>query len=162
MPDRLTLCNTSPLLYLNLIGQLDILPALYQTVAIPTDVKDELLVGQQQGISVPDVDNLSWKKVTALKDRTLIPLITDLGPGEAELIGLGRQHPGSRLILDDTLGRRIASLNKLTFTGTVGVVIKAKQAGLVPTVRPIVMALRQSGLWLGDDLIRAVLRQAGE
>ena len=119
-------------------------------------------MGQQQGISVPDVDNLSWIKVTALKDRTLIPLITDLGPGEAELIGLGRQHPGSRLILDDTLGRRIASLNKLTFTGTVGVVIKAKQAGLVPTVRPIVMALRQSGLWLGNDLIRPVLRQAGE
>lgn len=101
MPDRLTLCNTSPLLYLNLIGQLDILPALYQTVAIPTAVKDELLVGQQQGILVPDVDNLSWKKVIALRDRTLIPLITDLGPGEAELIGLGRQHPGSRLILDE-------------------------------------------------------------
>lgn len=162
MPDRLTLCNTSPLLYLNLIGQLDILPALYQTITIPTAVRNELLLGQRQGISVPDVDNLPWVKVTALKDRTLIPLITDLGSGEAELIGLGRQHPGSRLILDDTLGRRIASLNKLTVTGTVGVVIKAKQEGLVSAVRPVVLALRQSGLWLGDDLIQEVLRQAGE
>jgi uncharacterized protein len=139
MPDRLTLCNTSPLLYLNLIGRLDILPALYQTITVPTAVKDELLMGHQQGISVPDVDNLPWIKVTALKDRTLIPLITDLGPGEAELIGLGRQKPDSRLILDDTLGRRIATLNKLTVTGTVGVVMKAKQEGLVSAVRPIMM-----------------------
>jgi uncharacterized protein len=162
MRDGLVICNTSPLLYLNLVGQLDILPALYHTVTIPPAVRAELLVGRQQGVQIPEIDDLSWLVIVALKDRTLIPLVTDLGAGEAEVIGLAKEYPNSRLILDDTLGRRIASVNKLTFTGTVGVIIKAKQAGLVPTVKPIVQALRQAGLWLSDDLIQNVLHQAGE
>lgn len=110
MPEPTTFCNTSPLLYLNLVDQLHILPALYGTVTIPTAVQIELLAGRQQGIHVPDIEHLPWIHVISLNDRTLIPLVTDLGAGEAELIGLGRQHPGSRLILDDTLGRRIAIL----------------------------------------------------
>lgn len=162
MPEPITFCNTSPLLYLNLVDQLHILPALYGTVVIPTAVQIELLAGRQRGIHVPDIEHLPWIQVISLNDRTLIPLVTDLGAGEAELIGLGRQHPGSRLILDDTLGRRIAILNGLTITGTVGVVVKAKQAGFVPAVKPIVLALRQGGLWLSDELIQEVLRQAGE
>lgn len=162
MPEPTTFCNTSPLLYLNLVDQLHILPALYGTIAIPTAVQIELLAGRQQGIHVPDIEHLPWIQVISLNDRTLIPLVTDLGAGEAELIGLGRQHPGSRLILDDTLGRRIAILNGLTITDTVGVVVKAKQTGFVPAVKPIVLALRQSGLWLSDALIQEVLRQAGE
>ena len=50
MPDPLVICNTSPLLYLNLVDQLDILPALYRIITIPMAVRAELLVGKQQGI----------------------------------------------------------------------------------------------------------------
>lgn len=85
MPDPLVICNTSPLLYLNLVDQLDILPALYRIITIPMAVRAELLVGKRQGIRVPDVDNLPWVQVISLTDRTLIPLVVDLGPGEAEL-----------------------------------------------------------------------------
>ena len=162
MLEPVVLCNTSPLLYLNLVGQLSILPALYQEITIPTAVREELLIGQKKGVQIPDIDNLPWLKVVAVHDRTLIPYITDLGAGEAELIGLGRQYPQSLLILDDTLGRHLASLNNLTFTGTVGVVIKAKQEGLIPAVKPIVLELQEQGLWLSDDLIKLILRQAKE
>ena len=162
MPDTLVISNTSPLLYLNLVEQLDLLPALYQTVAIPPTVRDELVVGKKQGVQVPDVDKLEWLQVVPLRDRTLIPLVTDLGSGEAEVIGLGLEHPRSRLILDDSLGRRIARLHRLTVTGTAGVVIKAKRLGLVPSVKPVVQDLQAAGLWLGDELVREILRQAGE
>ena len=89
-------------------------------------------------------------------------LVIDLGRGEAEVIALGLEHPGSRLILDDTLARRIAQLHKLPFTGTVGAVVKAKQAGLLAAVWPVVSQLREAGLWLSDALIADVLYQAGE
>jgi hypothetical protein len=86
MPDTLVISNTSPLLYLNLIGQLDLLASLYQLVTIPAAVRDELIAGKKKGVQVPDIDNLKWLQVISLKDRTLIPLVTDLGPGEAEVI----------------------------------------------------------------------------
>ena len=67
-------------------------------------------------------------------NRPLIPLGTDLGPGEADLIGLRTEYDNSGLILDDLLGRRIARLHELTFTGTVGVV-KGKQIFSCSTMR---------------------------
>jgi len=49
----LTICNTSPLLYLNLIGQLDLLQLLYHELVVPLAVETELQIGGQQGITVP-------------------------------------------------------------------------------------------------------------
>ena len=85
-----------------------------------------------------------------------------MGRGEAEVIALGLEKPSSRLILDDALARRIARLHNLQFTGTIGVIVKAKQAGLLPSVSAVIIALREGGLWLSDALVVEVLRQAGE
>jgi len=162
MPEEVTICNTSPLLYLHLVGQLDLLPQLYGQVLIPPAVQAELEAGAQRGVSVPMVETLSWLRVTRLASQALLPLATDLGRGEAEVIGLGLERPNCRLILDDALARRIARFNGLRFTGTVGVIVKAKQRGLLDAVKPVVLALRNAGLWLSDSLVTDVLREAGE
>ena len=162
MPERATISNTSPLLYLHLVDQLDLLPQLYGQVLIPPAVQAELEAGAQRGINVPPVEGLSWLRVTPLASQNLLPLVTDLGRGEAEVIGLGLERLNSRLLLDDTLARRIARLNGLQFTGTIGVILRAKQRGLLDAVEPVVLALRSSGLWLSDLLVAEVLRQAGE
>ncbi len=162
MPERVTICNTSPLLYLHLVGQLELLPQLYGQVLIPPAVQAELEAGAQRGVNVPVVEALSWLRVTPLASSALLPLATDLGRGEAEVIGLGLERPNSRLILDDALAHRIARLNRLRFTGTMGVVLRAKQRGLLDAVQPVVPALRNAGLWLSDSLVTQVLRQAGE
>lgn len=86
----------------------------------------------------------------------------DLGPGEAEILALGLENPGSLLVLDDRLGRRVAHLNSLTYTGTVGVLVKAKQAGHVKAICPLIQQLRAAGLWLSDDLVAMLLDQANE
>jgi len=125
-------------------------------------VQAELEAGAKRGVNVPVVEALSWLRVTPLASPALLPLATDLGRGEAEVIGLGLERPNSRLILDDTLARRIARLNRLRFTGTMGVVLRAKQRGLLDAVQPVVLALRNAGLWLSDSLVTQVLRQAGE
>jgi len=70
--------------------------------------------------------------------------------------------PRSRRCLDDTLARRIARLHRLQFTGTVGVILKAKEVGLLSAVSPVISALREAGLWLSDALVADVLHQAKE
>jgi predicted nucleic acid-binding protein len=162
MPEHPTISNTSPLLYLHLIQQLDLLPQLYETVLIPPAVETELQAGAQRGVDVPQVSALPWLRVVPVVSVTSIPMVMDLGRGEAEVIALGLEQAGSRLILDDTLARRIARLQKLQITGTVGVVIKAKRSGLLPAVSPVISALRESGLWLSESLVTEVLRQTGE
>jgi len=158
----LVISNTSPLLYLHRTGYLSLLPGLYGEVVIPPAVLSELRAGGSRGIDVPDPSDHAWLRVIPLQSRQLLPIVTDLGEGESEAIGLALEHPGSRLILDDQLARRIARLSRLSFTGTLGVVLKAKAAGLLPSVGPVLQDLRSAGLWLDDELVSAVLAQACE
>jgi len=162
MPESTTISNTSPLLYLHLIKQLELLTQLYGKVYIPPAVESELQAGAARGVNVPQVSALPWLQVMPLASTTSIPIVMDLGRGEAEVIALGLENPHSRLILDDTLGRRIARLQQLQVTGTVGVVVKAKHAGYLPAVAPVIGALQKAGLWLSDAVVAEVLRQAGE
>lgn len=162
MPDRLIISNTSPILYLHQVGHLDLLRNLYGQIQIPQAVEEELRAGAKQGIDVPDVNALKWLQVRPLRDRTLLPVVTDLGSGEAEAIALAVAHPGSLLILDDSLGRRIAHLNRAVYTGTLGVLVKAKNEGLLASVSSVVEKLRKTTMYLTPSLIEMVLKQAGE
>ncbi|HEX6900305.1 MAG TPA: DUF3368 domain-containing protein [Thermoanaerobaculia bacterium] len=162
MPDRLVICNTSPLLYLYQVGQLDLLQKLYGRVQIPVAVQEELRTGAEQGIAVPELDALDWLEIRPLRDVSLLPVVMDLGAGEAEAIALAVANPGSLLILDDRLGRRIAHLNKVTYTGTLGVLVRAKQEGLLSRVSPVIADLRRTTMHLTEALIETVLEEAGE
>lgn len=162
MPERLVITNTSPLLYLHLVGHLAVLQNLYGAIVIPPAVQAELEIGARANVRVPDISTLPWIAVKPVQAQAVIPAVVDLGPGEAEVIALGLEHPGSMLILDDQLARRMAALNRLRYTGTVGVLVKAKQAGHLEAVRPVVESLRAVGQWLDDELVAMVLAQAGE
>jgi uncharacterized protein len=162
MPEESAVCDTSPLLYLHQVNQLKLLPDLYGSVLIPPAVQAELRKGAELGAAVPDIESLPWLEVRPVPDVTLLPTIMDLGAGEAEAIALALFYPGTLLILDDDLGRRIARLNSLRFTGTLGVLIKAKQEGVVSRIAPILEKLQQTTMWLSNELIRIVLSEAGE
>lgn len=162
MPERVVISNTSPLLYLHQIGHLDLLRRLYGTIQIPQAVSLELGAGAQQGLDVPDTGALEWLEVQTVRETSSLPVVIDLGAGEAEAIALAVAHSGSLLILDDGLGRRIAQLNKITYTGTLGVLIKAKRQGLLSNLAQVVEALRKTTMYLTPSLIEAVLRLADE
>ena len=137
MPDRFVVCNTSPLLYLHQVNQLDLFPRLYGKVSIPEAVRVELQAGEELGISIPHVDALPWLHVEAAPQRVAWAIVPDLGAGEAEAISLALSALPSLVILDDALGRRIARLNGLTCIGTLGILLKAKQSGALPLVAPV-------------------------
>ena len=162
MPSRSVIVNTSPLLYLFRVGQIEILRGLYEEVLAPPAVAEELVAGADAGVDVPRLTDYAWIRTPEIRGSAVLPAITDLGRGEAEVIALGLERPGSLLILDDMLARRVAALNGLPVTGTVGVLLRAKQRGILPMVGPTLHRLRDVGMWLSDEVCAWLLRQAGE
>ncbi len=158
----LTISNTSPLLYLHLSGQLELLAKLYGEITIPPAVRIELEQGKAQGVDIPPIGKIDWIHELPMQSQAILPLVTDLGAGESETIGLALEHPNSRIILDDQLGRNIAKLNNLIFTGTLGVLLKAKKNRLVQKLKPIIYDLKTAGMWLDDKLINWILEEAQE
>lgn len=140
MPE--VICDTSSLQYLYQLDLLQILPALAGRVVVPPAVDEELRVGRELGILLPDPGGLDWIEIRRPASRPAIPLINDLGPGETEVLMLALEFPNSVAVLDDALARRMAEALEIRFTGTLGLLLDAKQAGLVPTVRPLLDQLQ--------------------
>jgi uncharacterized protein len=87
-------CNTSPLQYLHQLKLLHLLPALAGTVIIPLAVAEELVAGQRLGIDVPEVEKLEWLTIRQPMSAAVLPLVTDLGPGESHVLALALEMPG--------------------------------------------------------------------
>lgn len=160
MPEVIS--NTSPLQYLHQLDLLHLLPALAGRIVVAPAVQEELAAGQSLGISLPDLERLDWVTIRRPVSRTAAPLIYDLGSGEAETLMLALESPGSVAILDDALARRVAEVLEISFMGTLGVLLDAKQAGLVPEVRPLLDGLQALRFRLSAQTRSAVLRRAGE
>ena len=80
----------------------------------------------------------------------------------SEVLAFGAQRKESLVIIDDALGRRIAKLHGLRVTGTAGVLLKAKNSGVIPLVRPILARMKEVGFYLSEEVFHTVLRIAGE
>jgi len=88
--------------------------------------------------------------------------LVDLDRGEAQAIALAQELNADLLIVDERLGRQHARRLGLTITGTLGILLKAKQLGYVDAVQPLIEQLQQGGIRLRDDVVRRVLELAGE
>jgi len=64
--------------------------------------------------------------------------------------------------MDDLKGCRLAIEMGIAITGSLGVLKSAKNRGLIPAIAPTLAQLRHAGLWLSDELVRAVLAEVGE
>ncbi len=156
------ICNTSPFQYLHQIEQLHILSALAGKIIAPPAVVDELADGRAAGVDLPDLAQLDWVTVQNPAGQSALPLISDLGAGESEVLMLALELPGSMVILDDMLARRVAESLSIRVTGTLGLLLDAKQAGLIPQVRPLLDQLQALRFRLSPTTYQAVLKLAGE
>lgn len=163
MPDtpRLVVSNTTPIITLSLVGQLSLLQKLYGVVLVPTAVTNEVLAGGSRYGAV-ELQQASYIHTTPLQDPRRADLLNDLDRGEAEAIALALEQNADLLIMDERLGRRHASRLELSLTGSVGILLKAKQAGFLTSVKPLLTKIEQGGIYLSPALIAQALQQAGE
>ena len=103
----------------------------YSRVFIPPAVVDELDKGRALGADLPEISALPWVKVQAPDGLVCLAVAVDLGAGEREVLALGLQVPDAVVILDERLGRACAATLKLTFTGTLGILLCAKADGQI-------------------------------
>lgn len=133
MPDFLT--NTSPLIALDNIGRLDVFEGLYGVVHCTEEVATEF------GGQVPP-----WLHVHRVQDRTRVAILENLVDlGEASLLALALEMPDSVLILDDLKARRLAANLNLRLTGLVGVLIRARQRGIIASLADVLASLKAAG-----------------
>lgn len=160
MPEVIT--DTSPIQYLYQINQLNLLPILYGQVKMPQAVADELAQGRAKDIQLPAPDSLSWSTLYSVPSPILVPEIPNLGAGEREALSLATTIPDSLIILDDALARTYAQQLNVRTTGTLGVLLKAKQAGYVSAIAPLLDELNTLNFRLAPATRAAVLKLANE
>jgi uncharacterized protein len=151
---RLTISNASPLIALQQIGQLELLQRLYANLVIPSAVAREVA----QSVSLPP-----WIAEHSLTQSIATRILqADLGAGESEAISLALEMGAHRVLLDDRPARRLAQALGLRVRGTIGVLVVAKRAGILPAVRPSLDALAQFNFYSTPDLYRRALAAARE
>lgn len=160
MPNVIT--DTSPVQYLYQASLLELLPTLYDQILVPEAVADELAIGRSLGVALPDPADLSWMTLRRGRSGAILPLVTDLGLGEREALALAVETTDSLVLLDDALARRYARFLGIEFTGTLGVLLKAKRSGYLANVAPILDRLEALRFRLDPSTRATVLNLAGE
>ena len=154
--------NTSPLQYLYQVDVLSLLPQLFGEVYVPEAVAAEIQAGRHRNVSLPDLEALPWLAVHPVQQRALLPLVTHLGDGEKEVLALGLERPGSLLLLDDRNARRHAHALALPVSGTLGILLLAKERGALDAVEPVLDRLDALGFRVDGATRQTVLRLANE
>lgn len=156
--------DTTPLIGLATIGRFEILHQLFGEVYIPKAVYDEAVTaGRKKGGAKREVSEALWIKVVAIQDRLAVDVLLDeLDLGEAEAIVLARELNAEWVLMDEKKGRRKLSQLKIQKVGTIGILLKAKEVGLIKSIRQDLEQLRKKGFSISQFVIDAVLEQAQE
>jgi predicted nucleic acid-binding protein len=153
----IVIADTTPLNYLVLIGESELLPTLYGGVVIPTAVLMELCArGAPTRVREWATSPPSWLRVERVEPAFLTDTALDLDPGEREAIALARQLHAELLMIDDQAGRREARRWNLTVTGTLGVLRTAAFQGLVH-FRDGLERLQHTNFYISTDLLQQLL-----
>jgi predicted nucleic acid-binding protein len=156
---ELVVVNTGPLVTLARAECLDVIEKLPLTFVCPPQVRAELDEGVAAGHLVVAP---AWLETRALA-RPLEPVArATLDEGEAAVIQLALEQRIRRVCIDDLKGRRTALAVGLEVIGALGLLVRAKQLGVIPALRPVLERLERAGAWYSAELVARVLAGVGE
>jgi predicted nucleic acid-binding protein len=153
--------NASPIILYSRIGRLDLIERLAPEVIVPVTVIEE--VGSGAGKDKAADEAVAWAMRFRQPDLAIPPSVEhwDLGPGESQVISYCLQ--GARwAVLDDQMARRCISAHGLSMIGSLGVILRAKERGLIDAARAWVYQLKDEGMFAAEGLIERSLSAIGE
>jgi hypothetical protein len=157
--------DSTALIGLAAIGGLDWLRQIYTDVIIPQAVYREVVIDGAGKAGSQDVASAAWiqmQTIQNLNDKAFLMSVIGLDEGESEAIVLAQEIGADLLLLDDAAARKYARQQKLKITGMVGVILAAKQSGIIPLVRPQLDALIAVGIFIDAKLYQQACQSVGE
>lgn len=159
--------DSSTLISLAVIGRLELLREFHGKILVPPAVWREVVLegrGKPGAAEVEEAEQAGWIEVVSPENRDLVKLLErELDEGEAEAIALAVECGAEVIFLDESEARRIAEIYDIPRAGTVGVLLRAKLAGKIPSLRAeLDLLLRERGFRLSDEIYRRVLQEAWE
>ncbi len=149
--------NASPLILLAKINHQHLLSQLADEIVMPIGVVTEINAGPPSDPGQRFLATAPFPFVAV----DLVPevLAWDLGAGESEVLSYAFLHSGWKAVVDDGAARRCAKALAIPCIGTLGVIIRARQKGLIKAAAPLLKTLQVQGFRIDERMIRDVLRQ---
>jgi len=157
--------NTTPIIALAKINKLEILEYLFGRIYISEGVYKELISNKKFIFEIEQITKSSFIITKEVKNRLAVELVQKmhgLNIGESESIILFKELGGDLLIMDEKKGRKVASSLDIKLTGTLGILLKAKQEGIIIELKPILEKLIESNIRISHELYKEILKSANE
>ena len=148
------IADSSPLVALTQIGQVWLLPTLFDEVLIPQ------AVARETARSVPPAPWLHERGLSRPVDERIAG--AGLGAGESEVLSLALELGRAMALVDERDARRLAAELGIPVTGTLGVLLEARRRSMIPALRPHLDALLDARFFLSAELIEQLLAEVGE
>ncbi len=161
MHDGPVIANNTPLVAFWTVEQLEILRALFGEILIPSAVHEEFLAFERESRLAVLRDN-SWIKEVSLKNPGRASAFVGLDRGEAEVLALAEEQNARLVLMDERRGRKYAQRLGLPLSGTLGILLHAKETGIIPSVLPVIVAIQEAGLYFHSELVQKALLLAHE
>ena len=154
--------NASPLIFLTKAGMLELLKIIAPQIMVPEPVVREIAARGPNDITAKAIADAAWLVTVPVSNVPSLIQSWDLGAGESAVLAYAKENPGTVAIIDDGAGRRCAEVLGVPVSGTLGLVLRAKQHGLIPMARPAIAKLKQHGMYLSEKTIDQALALVGE
>jgi len=144
------------------LGDLSILKSLYKDVLVPFEVCAEILQGGSSSFAVNEFQDAAWL-LKQSAPQIIGPFLNQtLDIGEASVVQIALQKNISTVCIDEAVGRRIARLNGLRLTGSIGILIRAKKEGFPIVISDAIRRMRSHGIWMSEGVVSFALKQVEE
>ena len=156
----IVIADSSALVALSICECLPLLDALFGEVKVPQEVYDEVCIAGKPESQILSV--YLEGKIYKVDAGDFIEKSNGLGKGELAAISLYKQLSADLLLIDDAKARKVAYLNNLEVMGSLGVLLLAKQKGLITVIKPCINRLRSSDIFISESLLKKILTMANE
>ncbi len=158
---RKIISDTTPIISLLKVDKLNLLKELYTKIIIPKAVYSEIENGKEKPY-YHDLTKFDWIDIQEITNSDSKDFLLDLGDGEAEVLILAEELNADLIIMDEIIGRRYAKQLEFNLTGTIGILLKAKEKGLIKSIKDLITELTNKGTWLNPKLTAKIIKLANE
>jgi predicted nucleic acid-binding protein len=149
--------NTSPLIALDRIGKIELLPRLFDKIIRPESVRREIEEGLDLGYSGNTIADTDWLKT--VEDPPEMVLRKELGAGETAAIALAVREHADLILLDDLAARLVAEELRLNVMGSLGILLAAHTRGLLDSAYQSALDMERAGFRVSKPLMDAIKRK---